>query len=845
VSYTPLTDSEITFGAYQRLTGTYDGMWDGSGKVRVEWQSLLQSLQHVGKRELPQRYSQIQRQLRENGVTYNVYGDPEGSFRAWKLDALPFLINSAEWEFIEHALIQRARLLNFILKDIYGSRDLISNGALPLDLIYNHQGFIRPCNGISIPGSTQLFVYAADIARDKDGKLWILNDRTQAPSGSGYALENRSIMSKVMPELFNGYDVRKLTEYFNILHTSLMAVAPGGIPNPRIVILTPGPGNETYFEHAYLSAYLGYHLVQGEDLTVRDGFVWLKTIAGLEKVDIILRRVDDSFCDPLELLPGSRLGVSGLTEAARRGNVVLANPLGSSVLENPGIMAFLPGICKRYFNEELMIPSLSTWWCGQESELKFVLENLDVLNIKMIHRLDGSRTVSNGGLTLRKKEALKKQVCSKPYLYVAHERLGLSTTPSYIQGGLERRYAVIRCFLVASGDTYFVMPGGLTRSSAEKDVFKVSNQYGGISKDTWILGGESNNARKGSYSGIQSAEGHIALPSRIAENMFWTGRYATRAANTARYLREVLQKLYEQNPSSGREEKIARILLYSLKSYTSIFSAYREKDFERTQKYLEEELFYILLSDDCTGSLNCILQFLKRSIYAVRNRWSDDTWHIIEAIEESWTHLEHAGRERNLRFTVQALEAIIDSLVTFMGLNTEYIPRDHAYLLLNNGRAIEKALLLITQLRATIIVPQDDQVEYALMETILLSNMNLSLYRARFRSYLEMEAFLNLLIFDISNPSSLLYQISQLKENIPGLHFSNNSGRMSKEENLVIEAYIGIQKQEPYLLKQVNPQSKTRKELDNFLTFIFQLLVQFSDVMVADYFTHSELSEQL
>ena len=360
----------------------YDELLGGDGKLRAEWEPFFQSFSKLGSEEIVTRSQDMLRLLKENGVTYNIYGDPAGLNRPWKLDLIPFLIHKEEWKKIESGLIQRATLLDLILKDIYGERKLIRNGLLPMELVFNHAGFLRQCCGLPNSGKHSLIFYASDIARSSDGKLWIVNDRTQAPSGSGYTLENRTAMARVLPELFDGLKVRRLSAYFDAMRNALTDHAPALKQNPRIVILTPGPSNETYFEHSYLASYLGYTLVQGNDLMVKDNCVWLKTLSGLEKVDVIVRRVDDVYCDPLELKDDSQLGVPGLVNAVRCGNVTIANPLGSSVLENPGLMPFINGICKHLLGEDLIMPTIASWWCGQPKELAYVLDNIRSLVVK-------------------------------------------------------------------------------------------------------------------------------------------------------------------------------------------------------------------------------------------------------------------------------------------------------------------------------------------------------------------------------------------------------------------------------------------------------------------------------
>ena len=394
-----------------------------------DWKTFLSSLVRTGTEEIQSRNNDILRLLKENGVAYNIYNDPSGQSRPWELDPIPQIIPAKEWETINAGLIQRAELFDLILKDIYGEQKLIKDGIIPQELIYLHPGFLRSCVNIKLPGTQNLILYAADLARGADGRIWVISDRTQAPSGSGYTLENRHAMSTVLPEFFNNLSVKRLSPYFDALQNALTAIAPHKTENPRVVILTPGPDNETYFEHSYLAAYLGLTLVQGNDLIVKDNFVWLKTIEGLEKIDVILRRLDDSYCDPLELRSDSLLGVAGLVQVVRKGNVAIANPLGSSIVENAGLVPFLPAIAKYFWNKELLIPSIATWWCGQPKEMQYVIDNLRDLVIRRIFRNEaGTRaTVDGASLSATEAAALIAKIEANPHLYTGQEKINFAS----------------------------------------------------------------------------------------------------------------------------------------------------------------------------------------------------------------------------------------------------------------------------------------------------------------------------------------------------------------------------------------------------------------------------------
>ncbi len=459
--------ADPVFRDYFKIHQSYGDLTGEDGKIHTHWETFFESYARLGGEEMKNRNNDTLRLLRENGVTYNIYGDPNGLNRPWKLDNIPFLINQENWTSIETGLSQRARLLNLILEDIYGERNLVKQGILPMELIYGHSGFLRPCSGIRQPGKQQLIVYAADIAKSADGRIWVVNDRTQAPSGSGYALENRTTMTRVIPELFNGLQVRHLSPYFTALRNGLNEVAPRQNLNPRIVILTPGSKNETYFEHSYLSSYLGFTLVQGNDLIVKNNFVWLKTMGGLERVDVILRRVDDIYCDPLELKADSQLGIPGLLQCVRSGNVSIANPLGSSILENPGLMPFLQQIARYFLSEDLILPTIATWWCGQPKELQYVLDNLPNLVIKKIHRSStGSSSMDGGALSASRLEACRQQIRANPALYVGQEKVEISlsscidgwkncSAESFIQKFFSQQPGPLRCDGGRTGQIFF------------------------------------------------------------------------------------------------------------------------------------------------------------------------------------------------------------------------------------------------------------------------------------------------------------------------------------------------------------------------------------------------------
>lgn len=414
---------------YPLTAGTYHELLDDSGSVRAHWRRLLDHLQRSTPAQLAQRQALLTRQIQENGVTYNVYADPKGADRPWELDLLPHVLAADEWQHLSAGIAQRARLLNAVLADLYGPQRLIKEGLLPAELVFGHNNFLWPCQGIQPPDGAFLHLYAVDLARTPDGRWWVTADRTQAPSGAGYALENRTIVSRAFPDLYRDLQVQHLTGFFRTLQETLARQAPGDDQPPLIVLLTPGRFNESYFEHLYLARQLGYPLVEGGDLTVRDSTVFLKTLSGLRRVHAIMRRLDDDFCDPLELRTDSALGVPGLLDAVRQGNVLVANALGSGVLESPGLLGFLPKINEFLFGEALILPSIATWWCGEAPVLAEALEKMPELLIKPAFPSQSFAPVFGRDLNDEQRQALAERMRARPYAYVAQELAQLSQAP--------------------------------------------------------------------------------------------------------------------------------------------------------------------------------------------------------------------------------------------------------------------------------------------------------------------------------------------------------------------------------------------------------------------------------
>ncbi len=842
-----MDESANTLGEqfYATKLGVYDETASKDAKVLPHWERFMGAVTSMGSEQLDLRRREAQRLLRENGVTYNVYGDTQKLTRPWRLDPLPLLISSAEWALIEVGLKQRAELLNLVLKDIYGKQNLLKKGLLPRELVLAHNGFLHACVGSLSNRKNQLTVYSANLARGHNGRMWVLNDRSQAPSGLGYAKENRSVMTKVLPDIFRETQVNRLSDFFKVLRKGLADSAPHNKEDPRIVILTPGSLNETYFEHAYLATYLGFSLVQGDDLTVRDGRVWFKSLDGLQPVDVILRRVDDSFCDPLELRSASRLGVAGLLEAVRRNNVAIANPLGSSVLENSGLLAFLPKLSRYFLNQELLLPSVATWWCGQRHERDFVLQNFDRLVIKPINRSVGDYSVFGGLLSVKEKERLRAAILAKPHAYVGQESVSFSTVPSFIDHQIEQRFAVLRSFVVASDEGYHVMPGGLTRVARQQDDFIVSNQSGGISKDTWVLADASAKqislwAQPG--RGVVLSAVTEPLTSRSADNLFWVGRHLERIKAATRLMRTILIKLSEdQEHKETIDSQCLNELLRSMTQITGTFPGFLNGN-AALFKAPQSELLALAKNVQRAGTLAASIQAFFQTAYSIRDFWSQDTWRCVDNIQRRWQQ-RVVNNECDLEQLQKYLDDLITSFVAFIGLTTESMTREAGWLMLDSGRRLERALTLVALIRATLVQRHPLALQNQLLEAVLISTDSLSIYRRRYRSFIQLPMVLELLLMDETHPRSLAYQLHQLSNHINALPREAGKKQLSEEERLILRAYTDLRLLKVSELVKVDDDAGVYHDLERVLSGMTQQLWQLYEVLAQAYFSHSQVPQ--
>jgi uncharacterized circularly permuted ATP-grasp superfamily protein/uncharacterized alpha-E superfamily protein len=817
------------FAGYAGIAGIYDEMKMDPGGLRPHWQGLVSSLERLGRDELSVRWENARRIIREHGVTYNVYGDPQGMDRPWELDMLPLLIPSADWSKIEAGLAQRSRLFNLILADLYGPQRLLLGGFLPPALVLANPNFLRPCRDLSVARQIYLHLHAADLTRSPDGQWWVISDRTQAPSGAGYALENRIVLSRTFPDEFRDCQAQRLASFFSMQRDNLRSLATRNCDNPSVVLLTPGPYNETYFEHDYLARYLGFTLVEGGDLTVRDRKVFLKTLEGLRPIDVILRRVDDSFCDPLELRGDSVLGVPGLVEAVRAGNVTIANALGSGLVDSPAFMAFLPGLCRHLLGEELKLPSLATWWCGQEREMQYVIDHLDEIVVKPAFGAPMRQPYFGSRMSQGEKDELIAAIRENPHRYVGQEQAALSTAPVWSNGHPEPRPLVLRTYITAAGDSYSVMPGGLTRISTGAAELVVSMQKGGGSKDTWVLAdGPVNMISLLTASGhpIRSGASSAELPSRVADNLFWLGRYAERLEGTLRLLRCIVMRLLDESNADGSPELAALAkMLVRLDMLPSQFSG------RFPAKELEQEILALIDKEDRLGSARQILNRVRGIVSVTRDRLSADTWSILNKL-----NIEGRGRQRRklLADTLNQLNITIIDLSAFSGMEMENMTRGLGWRFLEFGRRLERAARIVQWFRAGLCMDSNNS---ALLEPLLEISDSLMTYRRRYFAGVQISSVLELLLLDEGNPRSLAFQLTTLRDH--ARHFPREADLFQEnEERRVAALLLALRDGNGVIFNQ----PEAREQLNILLTHWLGELTALGNEFTNRYFSHTVAS---
>ncbi len=756
-------------------TGVWDELRGAAQALRQPWQAFARSLPApAGGGELAddlnRRVGQVEQRIRLDGVTHNVFSDaPDGSVatRPWSLELLPLLIEAADWAAIETGVKQRAELLERVLEDLYGPQNLLHEGLLPPALLLRHPGWLRPMIGARPAGGQRLLIVAFDLARGPDGRWWQVAQRTQGPSGLGYVLHNRLVIARQFPDAFRELHVQRIaSSYRRLLDTlELRAAEVAGGQTPRVVLLTPGPYSETYFEHAYLARYLGLPLVEGGDLVVRGERLYLKTVEGLEPVHGVLRRLDDDWCDPLELRPDSALGVPGLLQAARSGHVVMANALGSAFLESPAIQGFLPAIAQRLSGESLSLPALPTWWCGEAAAWRDVREHLDDKILRS--------TFPRGGRTSRMldkgREPQSEAVHDDPDAWTVQGRLRFSRAPIWGSSAVTPRPAMVRVYAIAEGQgRWHVLPGGMTRVAQREDA-SISMQRGGSSLDTWVL----TDGPVDSFSMLPQRlqvddilQRHRPVSSRTGENLFWLGRYTERTEQLVRLAKATLMLI-----DADAEAPAPLRQALSMLAVRTGLAPRGVPTLQKSARHFERAVLGSL-GDAKGGSIAYNLVALERSAQGLRERLSSEHWGLIRSLGEAFGRAVEApaGELPTLPQVLPALDRLALQLAAVTGAQTDRMTRDHGWRLLTVGRLLERLQGLTLRMEAFVDAGALGTVNG--VELLLELFDSLITFRARYQRHEDLLAVTDLLVLDSANPrafSGVLRRLRTELTKLPGL----------------------------------------------------------------------------
>ncbi len=749
----------------------YGEAFESAAGPREHWQALITALSGIGPEVLQQRQERARRMRHEDGATFNPFDAPTGRGTPWALDLIPLIITEKEWTGIEAGLIQRAGLLERILADTYGPQTLLKDGWLPPELVFANPNFHHTCHGIQPAGDRFLTYYAADLYRAPDGRMRVLRDYSANPAGLGYALENRIVISRVFPQLYPKAQIRRLAPFFHTFHRSLVQRTPLENEEPGIVLLSPGPESGIYFEHALLSRYLGYPLVEGQDLTVRNGRVFLKKLAGLEPVAAIFRHTPDAGSDPLALRQATVTGAAGLIQVTRERNINIVNPIGSGFAETPALSVYLPALSRHLLGEELLLESQPAWWCGTETGRDHVLANLARL--------------SPGSATDRSAHAdpvdAAGAIQSAPHAFMAHEPVCPSAVPAWHSTGIQAHYTLLRVFVCATEQGFTVMPGGLAVTAPDKDTLLGEIPERQRSKDIWVVSDQPVEpfSLMGGLHAVASFNRGSDLPSRVADHLLWLGRYLERAEGLIRLLRSIYRRL----SGEARPQDVPELpfLLDLLRADNTIppdqdgggIPPYRE---------LSAQMEAALFRGDRTGTVAAVLKQVQSAARNVRDRLSLDSWRVINRLDDFG--------ETPDSDPLDLLDDTLFTLSAFSGLAMESMTRGLGWRFMDMGRRVERALNQAGLIH--IGLPRVCVESRGALEALLEVFDSIMTYRARYRTAFQLAPALDLLLVDESNPKSLAFQFCQLTEHVEHLPRQNDRLTPSPEERMAMEMLTAV-----------------------------------------------------
>ncbi|WP_108127340.1 circularly permuted type 2 ATP-grasp protein [Saccharospirillum mangrovi] len=834
----------------------YDDLVNDDGVIRARWYALVEELNELGLQGFQQLADDAQTLLFENGVTFNTYEDDVRKMRSWQLDPIPYVISPQSWDMLEQGLQQRARLLEKLIDDLYGERSVIRDGILPPELVFSYPGWLFPAadSGALNPAPRVLF-QGMDVMRDHHGQWRVMGDWTQAVSGVGYALENRVVLARALSRLYRDAPIHRLAGFLQNFHRCLAELAQPKRENPNIVLLTPGPGSSGYFEHAWLANYMNFSLVEGDDLVVRDGHVAMRTLGGLKTVDVIVRQITDPWCDPLELQGESMLGVPGLMQAARRGEVAIANGLGVGILEHPALAAFLPALCQKLLGEPLKLPGRPLLWCGRSQACQVVLDDLSPWHLRDVR--NPLHPIQPEQLDDAQREQLRRDILDAPHCFVAEQPLIPASSPSYdlATNRISPQPVCLRFFALAEPvdaehaddpRRHRIMPGGLAWV-ADPGTAVMDSQ---VVKDIWVL----SPVVQPHVSLLQRARKPVAvtrdgadLPSRVAENLFWLGRYGERLDNRSRLLRESLACLVEEgqwklNDTSLPDLFSALELPLPIELDPTLEPhpvANDDNSISTAEQFtlLRTALLNVLHADT---DLPWLFHSLLHNGRAVRDHLGDDAWRTLNTLRhkvQSLAHIQGANAAQT------GLEEIVTLLAALFGLCNETMPHHYGWRFMDIGRTTERCISCLELLKLSMISAQSAGPD--LWERMLSATDNLTVYRRRYRSQLYPAAILDLLLFDETNPRSVGFMLKRLQRQIEQLPHPESTPFRSREMRLIIQATSHLHLVNLDALTDLDQSNSARQVLADLLAALAAPLHELSDAVANSYFSHVEKPKQL
>lgn len=830
-----LSDPLMIIPASVPLT-SYNEAFDSQGLVRPAWKPLVDAARRTQRSEFERRTRQANLLIAENGVTFNVFQDGSNSQRPWKLDLLPYIIDAAEWRSIEAGLIQRARLLNILVKDCHGPRKLVREGILPSEALFANAGFWRPFCGLH--GEDPSIVAAGfELARDRTGQWHVMADRAEAPAGAAFALENRIVTSRTIPPALYEQPVQRLAPFFLRVQNTLQQLGSRLSEHPRIVLLTPGSRYPYYFEDVYLARYLGYSLVEGADLAVRDNRVYLKTLAGLVPIDVIVSRGIERGIDPLELGGGEPHGVPGLLRVARDRRVVLANVPGSGLIESPLFMAFLPKVCRHVLNEDLLLPSIETWWCGDADQWRYVQNNLDHLVIKPAFQASGSEEILPRNLSADERAKLVQTVSQKPQQYVAQALIERSGAPSYLQQEVGIGHIALRTFLIADERGYSVMPGGLARVALNTDPMELSIAAGVTSKDVWITADgpvAPVSLLTAEDQPIQLQRTSAIFPSRVADDLFWFGQSLDRTDFLSRLLRAVVERLVSEVSTETPEMPS---LVRALIDEGQIEASYAIDSLTLALPKLTAAIPKMVADAHESRGLTATISEMYRLASLERLWMSRDTYRMVRETVEQYQSTALTGWE-GLGDLLETLNRLILDLASVSGLIHDGMIRGPAWRVMDLGRRIERVRDTARFLRS--VMWGERKVERPVLRAILEVMDCRMTYRARYLDNVQQSAVLDLCLTDETCPRSIVFQLAGLSEHVDSLPGHEQSILRTEEKQIVMAALHSV--------RMMSADQLANPETEGVLAVLDQLerqMKQLSEVLTRKYLLHSGIPRQI